>query len=112
MIKKLLLCCFYLLINIVYSQNPFSVPAHLKAIRSGAIADLAPFFHGVASGDPLHNSLIIWTRLTTDSITAQVSWRIATDTGMLQIIDSGLYSTDASKDFSVKVDVQHLQANH
>ena len=112
MIKKLLLCCFYLLINIVYSQNPFSVPAHLKAIRSGAIADLAPFFHGVASGDPLHNSLIIWTRLTTDSITAQVSWRIATDTGMLQIIDSGLYSTNASKDFSVKVDVQNLQANH
>ena len=25
---------------------------------------LAPFYHGVASGDPLANAVIIWTRVT------------------------------------------------
>jgi alkaline phosphatase D len=27
-------------------------------------AELAPFYHGVASGDPLRDGFIIWTRVT------------------------------------------------
>ena len=44
----------------------------LRLIGLGAVAPAAPvqaaaaagFQHGVASGDPLHNAVVIWTRLT------------------------------------------------
>ena len=42
----------------------------------------APFFHGVASGDPMEDRVIIWTRVTPeemDELPVEVNWRIATD---------------------------------
>lgn len=73
--------------------------------------DLKPFYHGVASGDPTDNAIIIWTRVTPDSINnnpVAVSWRMATDTGMTNIVASGNTTTDIVKDFTVKVDVTGL----
>lgn len=81
------------------------------ATRAGARTVLAPFYHGVASGDPTDNSVMIWTRVTTDSTTANVKWRVCTDTTMLNPIATGIVSTDASKDFTVKVDVTGLTPN-
>lgn len=70
---------------------------------------LKPFYHGVASGDPLSDAVIIWTRVTSDSLSVDVDWRIALDTGMVNIIDNGVVTTDASIDYTVKVDVAGLQ---
>ena len=71
---------------------------------------LAPFYHGVASGDPLSDRVIIWTRVTTDANAAEVTWRVATDTALANIVAQGIETTDASKDFTVKVDVTGLDA--
>lgn len=73
---------------------------------------LKPFYHGVASGDPLSDRVIIWTRLTPDSnftAPADVEWRVALDTGMTQIVQQGVYTTDVNRDYTVKVDVTGLQ---
>lgn len=73
---------------------------------------LKPFYHGVASGDPLANQVIIWTRFTPDSgdvSTKQVSWKVATDTAFTNIVKSGTASAELAKDFTVKVDVTGLQ---
>ncbi len=99
-------CCW---VAMAWGQNPR--PEHLNHLRTGARSDLAPFFHGVASGDPLMDKVIIWTRITTDSVDARVKWRIASDTGMVNVLDSGMVMTDASRDFTVKVDVPNLQPN-
>lgn len=74
---------------------------------------LEPFYHGVASGDPLATQVIIWTRVTPDSsvTTIPVDWRVATDTGMTNIVTSGSTSTSDSVDFTVKVDVTGLTAD-
>ena len=42
---------------------------------------LEPFYHGVASGDPLQDRVIIWTRVTPQDgdLSIPVSWRVATD---------------------------------
>lgn len=75
---------------------------------------LKPFYHGVASGDPTPNKVIIWTRVTPDSTfvgPATVEWRMATDTGMTNIVQSGTYVTDINKDYTVKVDVSGLLPN-
>ncbi len=75
---------------------------------------LAPFYHGVASGDPMPDKVIIWTRVTPDTISSNpiiVSWQMATDTGMTNIVQSGNLTTDNSVDYTVKVDVPNLNAN-
>jgi alkaline phosphatase D len=73
---------------------------------------LEPFYHGVASGDPLSDRVIIWTRVTPDSTVTGpiiVTWRMALDTGMTQIIGSGSLIVSATTDYTVKVDVTALQ---
>lgn len=72
---------------------------------------VAPFYHGVASGDPLTDAVIIWTRVTPDDFNAivPVSYKMALDTGMTSIVAQGSMLTDNSRDFTVKFDVQGLQ---
>lgn len=72
-----------------------------------------PFYHNVASGDPLSDRVIIWTRVTPTDFTLPVSveYRVATDTGMVNVVTQGTVVTDASVDFTVKVDAAGLQPN-
>lgn len=78
--------------------------------RLSADPDLAPFYHGVASGDPLNDAVIIWTRITTQEPSVTVNWKISTDTSMQNIVNNGTATTDASKDYTIKVDVTGLDA--
>ena len=68
------------------------------------------FKHGVASGDPLSNALIIWTRATTSQSNFEVTaaWELASDSQFKNIIRSGREQTDKSRDFTIKIDVQEL----
>lgn len=86
------------------------VTFNLLAQRNELKMDQAPFIHGVASGDPLGDRVIIWTRVTPDDGTnsVDVHWRIATDTSMYNIADQGVFTTDESRDFTVKVDAANL----
>lgn len=82
--------------------------------RSGIVPFMAPFYHGVASGDPLADRVIIWTRVTIDdsvdpNASLNVNWRMATDVNMTNIIANGTATTNAQRDYTVKVDVTGLQ---
>jgi alkaline phosphatase D len=74
-----------------------------------------PFTLGVASGDPLPDSVILWTRLlpaTGDSLEAvdiDVEWEVATDDSFGEIFASGMAPAIASLAHSVHVDVPGLQ---
>jgi alkaline phosphatase D len=103
MLRQLLIAALLLPFAISAQNNPN------EPTRSGAIECLAPFFHGVASGDPQQDRVILWTRVTTDSTNAVVNWRIASDTAITNIINSGTVTTDDTKDFTVKVDATGLQ---
>ncbi len=71
---------------------------------------LAPFYHGVASGDPLPDGVIIWTRVTPpEDGPVDVQWRVATDTLLENVVASGTTSTSQDSDYTVKVDVRGLQ---
>lgn len=75
----------------------------------------APFVHGIASGDPLHDRVILWTRITNDgSIEASsipVAYTIATDQALKNIVAQGRAIATAQSDFTVKVDPKNLQPN-
>lgn len=73
----------------------------------------APFYHGVASGDPLADRVIIWTRVTPDDLSSpsiEVDWKVATDPDLSNVIQSGTAEAALAKDYTVKVDVTGLQA--
>ncbi len=75
------------------------------------------FAHGVASGDPLTDAVIIWTRVTprrsagrgAANTTIDVRWRVTTDGPTPAVIQSGVFSTSPTRDFTVKVDVKGLE---
>jgi alkaline phosphatase D len=70
------------------------------------------FNHGIASGDPLTDAIILWTRVTPSTegeIT--VSWEIATDQAFTQLVSTGNTTTSSARDYTVKVDAIGLAAN-
>ncbi|HCE1837106.1 alkaline phosphatase D family protein [Vibrio parahaemolyticus] len=69
------------------------------------------FVHGVASGDPTQAQVIIWTRVTTAASYVDVTWQVASDMEFSNVVQSGVFTTDTGRDFTVKVDVQNLNAN-
>lgn len=102
----------FLLTNLILlCLNVFSQIEHKVALQTC----LKPFYHGVASGDPLSDRVIIWTRVTPDTNQINqsivVDWKVATDTGMTNIVNQGVLLTDSSSDFTVKVDVNGLSPN-
>jgi len=73
----------------------------------------APFYHGVASGDPLEDRVIIWTRVTPEEMNndpIEVSYQVATDVTMENVVKSGSIATDATRIYTVKIDVSGLQS--
>jgi alkaline phosphatase D len=105
-----IVCLALLCLLGVASARAQQPPVAKRAILN---PELAPFYHGVASGDPLTDRVILWTRVTpsgnADSIAVQ--WQIAQDTAFAggSVLQSGTFTTHSSRDYTVKVDVQHLQ---
>lgn len=74
----------------------------------------ARFDHGVASGDPTSDGLIIWTRATpleaNSSAPITLNWELALDREFTRPVRSGQLDCSASNDFTVKIDVRELSA--
>lgn len=91
--------------TIYHSRSINDYPFH-KSLQG----ELAPFYHGVASGDPLQDRVILWTRITPE-VEGEISgtWRICTDTSLLNVVNEGSFTTNADKDYTVKIDATGLQ---
>ncbi len=74
---------------------------------------LGLYQHGVASGDPLLNRVIIWTRISpaSDEEAIPVDWFISDEPAMNRILQRGLTYTNSLYDYTVKVDVTRLDPN-
>ncbi|MEV6426990.1 alkaline phosphatase D family protein [Nocardia sp. NPDC051463] len=75
------------------------------------------FRHGVASGDPLPDGVILWTRITvSDAATpgsgvgeaAAVRWEVAADERFTSLVAAGTTTATTDSDHTVKVDVSGL----
>ena len=77
--------------------------------RAKPHSNVYSFAHGVASGDPLDDAVILWTRVSGasgESLT--VDWIVARDAAMESVVASGAVATDADRDYTVKVDAAGL----
>src|SRR5262245_66179485 len=60
----------------------------------------AVFRHGVASGDPLADRIVLWTRVSaTRGDSVEVRWSVATDPRMARVVARGERRTSAARDF-------------
>ena len=91
------------------------VPAGVAAAANAA--DVPQFAHGVASGDPLPDGVLLWTRVTPTPTstpgsglgpTVEVRWEVAEDASFTRIVQSGSFATGPERDHTVKVEVSGL----
>jgi alkaline phosphatase D len=67
------------------------------------------FQHGVASGDPLSDRVILWTRISrSENSPVPVRWLIASDPELRTIINQGVVTALVERDHTVKVDALGL----
>lgn len=69
------------------------------------------FSHGVASFDPTHNQVIIWTRYNTGKPEVKIYWQVAYDSNFETVFRNGEVITDNTRDYTVAIELQNLDAN-
>jgi alkaline phosphatase D len=77
----------------------------------------SPFTLGVCSGDPAHDSVVLWTRLAIDPLNGggmapeaiEVRWQIATDDKMTRVVRSGRTTASPEWGHTVHVEASGLQ---
>jgi predicted extracellular nuclease/phosphodiesterase/alkaline phosphatase D-like protein len=103
-----------------FSPDPYRTSDHdplLLDLKLGrALPSGLGFSHGVASGDPYTDSVILWTRVTPPagfSGLLDIRWEVSRSAGFEagSIIDSGTFSTSATRDWTVKVEADGLSAD-
>ncbi|MGA5408942.1 alkaline phosphatase D family protein [Streptomyces lavendulocolor] len=106
--------------TVVKAAAATAVAAPVLAAATPAVADvLAPaFLHGVASGDPLPDGVLLWTRVTPapDALPGsgkgpdtEVRWEVAEDRAFSRVVARGAVVATAASDHTVKVDVRGLR---
>lgn len=86
--------------------------ATLMPLGTALAADAVPVFqHGVASGDPLADRVILWTRVTPNGPrgAVPVQYVVARDAALTQVVLRGSTKTNPDRDYTVKVDAIGLQ---
>lgn len=87
------------------------------ALPARAAADTPAFLHGLASGDPLPDGVLLWTRVTPTAEAipgsglgpdTEVSWTVATDKALTNIVAKGSLTATAASDHTVKADIRGL----
>ncbi|MEU4095591.1 alkaline phosphatase D family protein [Streptomyces sp. NPDC026673] len=118
------------------SQTPSRTPSRRAVVKAGAVvtgaaliplagtaapasAAAAPvFLHGVASGDPLPDGVLLWTRVTPapEAVpgsglgpATEVGWAVARDKAFTSVVATGTATATADADHTVKADVRGLQ---
>jgi alkaline phosphatase D len=85
------------------------VPSSLGCAKEEVPPPTDPVFgHGVASGDPLPNAVILWTKVTTkEPVTGR--WEMSRDATFANIAAHGDFVATAERDFTVKIDATGLE---
>ncbi|MFG3031481.1 alkaline phosphatase D family protein [Streptomyces sp. NPDC048253] len=89
----------------------------LAAALPARAAEAPVFLHGLASGDPLPDGVLLWTRVTPTAEAipgsglgpaTEVSWVVATDKALTNVVARGSTTASAATDHTVKADIRGL----
>jgi alkaline phosphatase D len=85
---------------------------------SASSSTVSPFRHGIASGDPLPDAVVLWTRVTPTEQSlpgsgrgpdVSVRWEVARDEAFTHVVRAGTVRTDVRRDHTVKLDATRLE---
>ncbi|MFJ4830961.1 alkaline phosphatase D family protein [Streptomyces sp. NPDC088747] len=88
------------------------------SLPARAATETPAFLHGVASGDPLPDGILLWTRVTPTSEAVpgsglgpdtEVTWTVATDKAFGTVVAKGSVTASAATDHTVKADIRGLR---
>ena len=80
-----------------------------KQSRQSIAKGRCAFEHGIASGDPLADGFVIWTRVSAaQGEPVAVLWKVCGDAAMTTVLREGVVETGPATDYTVKVDVRGL----
>ncbi|MEU0024063.1 alkaline phosphatase D family protein [Streptomyces sp. NPDC006335] len=91
--------------------------APLAAAWPAGAVEAPAFLHGVASGDPLPDGILLWTRVTPTPEAVpgsglgpdtEVGWIVARDKAFTNVVAKGSVTATAASDHTVKADVRGL----
>ncbi|MFB8030735.1 MULTISPECIES: alkaline phosphatase D family protein [unclassified Streptomyces] len=104
--------------TVVKAAAATAVAGSVLTATSARAADGPAFLHGVASGDPLPDGILLWTRVTPsadarpgsgEGADTPVAWEIAEDKEFSRIAARGTAVARAGSDHTVKADVRGLR---
>ncbi|MFJ2190362.1 alkaline phosphatase D family protein [Kitasatospora sp. NPDC087861] len=100
------------------SALPLALSTPAEAAQPAGTPEATPrFLHGIASGDPLPDGVLLWTRVTPrpEAVPGsglgpdtEVRWELAADQAFTRIVASGTVTATAAADHTVKADVRGL----
>jgi alkaline phosphatase D len=108
--------------NKIFTRREFfvKVTSVSAVIASGGVLSacgddsppIVDFNHGVASGDPLSDRIILWThaKYQTSGDAVALTYQVATDAAFGSIVTSGTIIASADTGYTAKVDAQGLAA--
>lgn len=98
-----LLLCWQAVLPTAHAQETCNQRVSLNPL-------MAPFYHGVASGDPTSTSFLIWTRITPETPgDVSLSWEVATDTAFTNVVATGNGTATEAADYTLRAEVTGLQ---
>ncbi len=107
----------FLINSMFYTGGVFLVSNTISCANDKIISEtpkgysLGNFAHGVASFDPTHNQVIIWTRYTTDKPSVKILWQVSYEQNFGTVLRSGEVTTDNKRDYTLAVELQDLEPN-
>ena len=82
-----------------------ATPGPSPSPSPGPVAKVSPFKHGVASGDPLSDRVILWTRATPEATEAiAVTVKVYRDTALQQLVGTQTQMATSARDWTIKID--------
>ncbi|MFE3721730.1 alkaline phosphatase D family protein [Streptomyces cyaneofuscatus] len=97
---------------------PVLATSTITSATAGSQVAAPAFLHGVASGDPLPDGVLLWTRVTPEpgaepgsgrGADTPVRWEVAEDREFTTLAGSGTTLASAASDHTVKADVRGLR---
>lgn len=97
----------------IASAAACAAPTPRTAYEAVSGAGVALFAHGVASGDPAADSVVLWTRVSPSGVDVMpLAWQVAEDDAFTTIVASGVVDARLENDFTAKALATGLAPGH
>ncbi len=96
--------------GVVIAGASGAAAACAQSVETPPYAGAVAFNHGVASGDPKQDRVVIWTRVSPEqSGDVPVRWIVARNRELTDIVKTGVIAATSARDYTVKADVTGLR---